>query len=347
MSDAGSIPVKHSEYYDCSVERSDKDQSTNKKKHTGLVVHSETGRKSRDGVAPQVLTEVGQAGVHSYPQTDQDEAGVRSVGKSVYIELVIGNSRHKAMLDTGSDVTLIPAGLADMSQVRGSSRKLRAANGTLINLLGEWKTTVRVENLHLSMEFLVSDRIDEILIGIDWMRAHRCQLLLDSSTIALHGRRIPLLEKYTVNRCHRLILQQGVEVPGNSEMLVQGKVVYSSLKREVPAVWMADTVECVPGVRTASIVVSSREGTDLPIRLVNTRKEAVQLPEGMELGSLHDVLSISASATKKSAIPESRKPVTAEEHIEKIISEVHPDVTKGQKEQLESLFAYIIQTYCP
>ena len=125
-------------------------------------MHSETGRKSGNRTDPRVLAEVGQAGVHAYPGTDQDEAGVRSVGKSVYIELVIGNSRHKAMLDTGSDVTLIPAGIADLSQIRGSNRKLRAANGTLINLLGEWKTTVRVENLHLSMEFLVSDQIDEI-----------------------------------------------------------------------------------------------------------------------------------------------------------------------------------------
>ena len=158
-----------------------------------------------------MLTEVGQAGVHSHPETEQDEAGVRSVGKSVYIELVIGDSRHKAMLDTGSDVTLIPAGLADMSQIRGSSRKLRAANGTLINLLGEWKTTVRLENLHLSMEFLVSDQIDEILIGIDWMRAHRCQLLLDSMTLSLHGRRLQLIEKVTVNRCLRLELQREVD----------------------------------------------------------------------------------------------------------------------------------------
>ena len=187
------------------------------------------------------------------------------------------------------------------------------------------------------MDFLVSDQIDEILIGIDWMRAHRCQLLLDSLTIALHGHRFPLLEKYTVNRCHRLVLQQEVEIPGSSEMLVNGRVVYSSLKRKIPAVWMADTVECVPGVRTASMVVSSQEGMNLPVRLVNTTKETVQLPEGMKLGALHDILSISKNGSNKPAIPESRKPATAEKQIEKILSEVHPEVSMNQKEQLESL----------
>ena len=118
---------------------------------------------------------------------------------------------------------------------------------------------------------------------------------------------------------------------------MNGKVVYSNLKREVPAVWMTDTVECVPGVRTASTVMSSRGGTDLPVRLVNTKEETVQLPRGTKLGSLHDVLSISTSVSKESAIPESRKPATAEEHIEKILSEVHPELTKSQKSRLESL----------
>ena len=207
--DSRTIPVE--EYYDSIVEHLDKYQSANRKKRTGCEIYSETRKESRGRITPQASTAEAKAGVHSYPETEQDEAGVRSVGKSVYIELVIGNSRHKAMLDTGSDVTLIPAGLADMSQVRGSSRKLRAANGTLINLLGEWKTTVRLENLHLSMEFLVSDQIDEILIGMDWMRAHRCQLLLDSMTLSLHGRRLQLIEEVTVNRCLRLELQREVD----------------------------------------------------------------------------------------------------------------------------------------
>ena len=336
--DSGSIPVE--EYYDRIVKTLDQYKSADMKKRTDGEKYSEARRQLRNRVDSQELMEVGKASDHSCPETEKDEAGVRSVGKSVYVELMIGDSRCEAMLDTGSDVTLIPAMLADMSQIRGSSRKLRAANGSLINLLGGWKTTIRMENLHLSMEFLVSDQIDEILIGIDWMRAHRCQILLDRLTIVLHGQQIPLLEKYTMSRCHRLILQQEIEIPGNSEMLVNGQVVYSNLKREVPAVWMADTVECVPGVRAASMVMSSRGGTDLPVRLVNTKNETGQLPRGMKLNSLHDVLSISSSVSKESAIPESGKPVTADEHIEKILSEVHPEVTKNQKSQLESLLKH-------
>ena len=62
---------------------------------------------------------------------------VSNVGQSLYIELKINNRRGKALLDTGSEVTLIPASMATVSQVQPSGRTVRAANGTIINLLGE------------------------------------------------------------------------------------------------------------------------------------------------------------------------------------------------------------------
>ena len=141
--DSKSIPAK--EYYDGIVEKLCGYKAGEAKNQTRYAMNPETRSESGLRVSPQVVTGM-EVNNHSRPEQEQKEAGVRSVGKSVYIELVIGNSRCKAMLDTGSDVTLIPATLADMSQVRGSSRKLRAANGTLINLVGEWKTVVKLED---------------------------------------------------------------------------------------------------------------------------------------------------------------------------------------------------------
>ena len=166
---------------------------------------------------------------------------VRKTGKSLYIEIEIDNKRCKALLDSGSEVTLIPAHQAKTDQIQRSNRKLKAANGTEINLIGEWNTSVGVGSLRLPVEFIVSDQIDEILIGIDWMRQNRCQLSFDSLTITIQGQRFPLLQKTTIHQCHRLVLQEAVELPGKSEMLVSGKVVYSNLRRNNPEVWLTET----------------------------------------------------------------------------------------------------------
>ena len=122
-------------------------------------------------------------------------------------------------------------------------------------------------------------------------------------------------------------------------MLGNVRVVNSSLKREVPDMWITDTVECIPGVRTASMVVSSREGVDLPKRLVIATKGTVQLPEGAKLGALKEVLMIADNQSDKQEIPESSKPATAEEHIGSMLSEVHSEVMRNQKVQLESLWS--------
>ena len=41
--------------------------------------------------------------------------------------------------------------------------------------------------LRVAMNFIVSDQIDEILIGIDWLREHKCLLSFADLTITLQG----------------------------------------------------------------------------------------------------------------------------------------------------------------
>ena len=224
--------------------------------------------------------------------SNREERFVKSTGETLYIELKIGNKRCKAVLDTGSEVTLIPSSQAVMNELQKSDRKLRAANGTEINLKGEWKTVIGLGPLELPMNFLVSDQIEEILVGIDWMREHRCQLAFDFLTINLYGCCFPLLKKVSVYQCHRLILQEEVKILGHSETIVDGKMVYASLRRPVSETLMTETKECAPGVCTARAVMSQRDGLNVPVRIVNTNDDAVTLGEGTSLCPLREVKAI-------------------------------------------------------
>ena len=215
--------------------------------------------------------------------SNQEERTVRSARQTFYIELKIGDRRCKAVLDSGSEVTLIPSSQAAMNELQESDRKLRAANSTEINLKSEWKTVIGLGPLELPMNFLVSDQIEEILVGIDWMREHRCQLAFDSLTICLYGYCFPLLKKVSLYQCHRLILQQKVKLLGHSETIVDGKMVYANLRHPVPMTLMTETKECVPGVRTARAVINQQSGLNVPVRIVNTNDDAVTLEKGMSL----------------------------------------------------------------
>ena len=262
---------------------------------------------------------------------------VSNVGQSLYIELRINNRRCKALLDTGSEVTLIPASMVNVSQVQPSGRTLRAANGTIINLLGEWKTVVKLGSLLSPVTFLVSDQVDEVLLGIDWMRAQRCLLSFDDLTLTLHGQCFPLLKRMAGNRCHRLILQEEVRLPGNCEIITKGKIVYANLRQSNPETWLNETDECVPGVRTARGLVEKKDGRDLPVRILNTNREEIVLREGTNLCKLQEVMAISEEKMKSGFDKEKKKPNTVEEHIDNIMAEVHPSVDVEQRDRFRSL----------
>ena len=61
-------------------------------------------------------------------EISDEETSVNSSGNTYYVEMKLSGKRYPAMLDTRSEVTLLPKRLADLSKVRYSTRKLRAAN---------------------------------------------------------------------------------------------------------------------------------------------------------------------------------------------------------------------------
>ena len=118
-----------------------------------------------------------------------------------------------------------------MSLIHRSTRKLRAANESEINLVGELHTTVVMGPLRVPLKFVVSDQVDEVLIGVGWMRDHQCLLSFVDFTLTIQGHRFPLLKKASGGACYRIVLEEGVVVPANSKMVVKGKVVFANSRR--------------------------------------------------------------------------------------------------------------------
>ena len=161
-------------------------------------------------------------------QIPDRDPNVSAVGDTFYINIKIGKRRCAALLDTGSEVTLLPKHLADMSQIHRSTRKLRAANGSEINLVGEWHTTVVMGSLRIPMNFVVSDQVDEVLIGVDWMRDQQCLLSFVDFTLTIKGHRFPLLKKEDGKAGHRIIRKEEVILPKRPEPLTGGEVLHAN-----------------------------------------------------------------------------------------------------------------------
>ena len=73
------------------------------------------------------------------------------------------------LLDTGSEVTMIPVYLARELPKQPVVSQFRAANGTLIEMLGLVRLLVSLKRREIIVEGVASDHIAEVLLGIDWL----------------------------------------------------------------------------------------------------------------------------------------------------------------------------------
>ena len=77
-------------------------------------------------------------------------------GHSTYLKATIGVKDYDCLLDTGSEVSLLPAVLVDKSYITRTSQTLKAANGTTIPILGEVAMPIRVGQFETTVNGLVS-----------------------------------------------------------------------------------------------------------------------------------------------------------------------------------------------
>ena len=97
-------------------------------------------------------------------ETSQSQTFGRSTLSSVnhdsYLRMSVGRHVYDCLLDTGSEVCLFPEGIIDSVTVRKTNRTLKAANGTVIPILGEVTLPVFIGQYRTCLLY-TSDAADE------------------------------------------------------------------------------------------------------------------------------------------------------------------------------------------
>jgi len=86
-----------------------------------------------------------------------------------YLRVAIGSQVYDCLLDTGSGVSLFPEHVIGSAVVKTTNRTLKAANGSEIPILGEVNLTLEIGSYSTQVLGLVSDRIPEPVLGLDFL----------------------------------------------------------------------------------------------------------------------------------------------------------------------------------
>jgi hypothetical protein len=128
------------------------------------------------------------------PQRQRTAHGASSTlaGTRTYLDISVGGRSSTCLLDTGCEQSMLPRRYVPHAQLTPTEIKVFAANGTNIPVLGTVGVCLEAAGLSVQARFLVSDTVDEPMLGIDWLVANGCSWDFVNGIVTIGGREIRL-----------------------------------------------------------------------------------------------------------------------------------------------------------
>ena len=122
-----------------------------------------------------------------------------------------------------------------------------------------------------------------VVLGLDFLRAHRCILDVDGCTLRVGGAVHACRSITDMPACYHISMTETVVVPPRSEMIIPG-VVLGNPHLTAAMIESGDIPLCDGRVALAKMLVNPSDG-DVPARPMNLGNQPETLPEGSVLGS--------------------------------------------------------------
>jgi len=136
---------------------------------------------------------------------------------STYLKAVIGSMNCDCLLDTGSEASLLPSSIVDLCSITRTSQTLKAANGTVILILGDVTVKMKIGQFETHVSGLVSEHIMEVMLEIDWLTSNGVVWAFEKSRIMIDRRFYRLYARSGNDQwCRRASLQEDTVVPPRS-----------------------------------------------------------------------------------------------------------------------------------
>jgi len=142
-----------------------------------------------------------------------------------YLRVTLCRQVVDCLLDSGSEVCLLPCDVVPPNCIRATESTLTAANGVSIPILGAASLPLSIGRFSTTITALVSRHVTEPILGIDFLVINGIVWDFAKSSITVAGMTHSLLPKYgRHHRCRKVALQESVPVPVKSRVILPTKV---------------------------------------------------------------------------------------------------------------------------
>jgi len=131
------------------------------------------------------------------------------------VEVIIGGKPVRALIDTGSEVSILHPKFVELAHVTPTRCKVEGITSQELNVMGEWVTRIELGKHHLFHRVLVAEQPNEMVIGMDLLQMGGEVNLLERKLL-FHNEELPFLDAVVTTMESRILKPQEV-----TQVLVQ------------------------------------------------------------------------------------------------------------------------------
>ena len=225
----------------------------------------------------------------------------------LFVDGKIYEQKIKFLIDTGSSVSILARRIfqrmsqVDASEVREFTERLVLADGSLLPVLGVIDLPLAFEGVTVTHSVIVADIESDMLLGIDFIREHECELSYGDGVFKIQNTALQLYELLgTLSAC-RVTAKNTVILPPHSESIVQGAVMS---RHDLPRCAITENVTSLEkyGLLIGRNLVDPTKGV-VPIRVMNPGDLTVVLQRDTNLAIASPVGDVRPVREEKLSLP--------------------------------------------
>lgn len=186
------------------------------------------------------------------------------------------------LVDTGASVTILSEksfqsiSPSKRPQITPVNTKLVTATGTTSSFIGQTCVEIQIDQHKFFHNVLIADINNDAILGIDFLTANNCDVLLSKSCLDVQGDKIPCF-RYSneISTCCRITVSENIVIPPGTEMIVPGRPT-GQINKCAAILEPTNTFVEKQGLMIARSLVDPSKGI-VPLRILNLQDEPCKI----------------------------------------------------------------------
>ena len=188
------------------------------------------------------------------------EMCIRDRGMKAYLEVTVAGRHSVCLLDSGCELSMLPRRYVPNANQNPIDIKMYAANGTNIPVLGSVRISFTACGIPVSTTFLVSEAVDEPMLGLDWLTENHCIWNYGDGILRIGEASIQLQTRPRRAAVRRVYVAEEITIPAGMVEDIPVALAWTNYERGVNNTeWVLEPKQVAPGLVLVRCILPTLE----------------------------------------------------------------------------------------